>query len=141
MISLFPRELESYTSSVVAHPPADRGRAAHSAVILDRGHRASAHVKMHASHIAAQDWEKEVSPVLNSLSLSFCFYLAQEQQQLRHSKQAESHAAVGRGRLEQQPQDCGDPGHRLQLLLSLIQSLSTLFMKTYKQYITCLSNV
>lgn len=38
-----------------------------------------------------------------------CQLKAQEQQQLIHSKQAESHAAVGRGRLEQQPQDCGDP--------------------------------
>lgn len=38
-----------------------------------------------------------------------CQLKAQEQQQLIHSKQAESHAAVGRGTLEQQPQDCGDP--------------------------------
>ncbi|XP_061275659.1 multimerin-1 isoform X2 [Bos javanicus] len=38
-----------------------------------------------------------------------CQLKAQEQQQLIHSKQAESHTAVGRGTLEQQPQDCGDP--------------------------------
>lgn len=38
-----------------------------------------------------------------------CQLKAQEQKQLIHSKQAESHAAVGRGTLEQQPQDCGDP--------------------------------
>ncbi|XP_061020380.1 multimerin-1 isoform X2 [Dama dama] len=38
-----------------------------------------------------------------------CQLKAQEQQQLIHSKQAESHAAVGRGALEQQQQDCGDP--------------------------------
>ncbi|KAB0368215.1 hypothetical protein FD755_019981 [Muntiacus reevesi] len=38
-----------------------------------------------------------------------CQLKAQEQQQLIHSKQAESHAAVGRGTLEQQQQDCGDP--------------------------------
>lgn len=38
-----------------------------------------------------------------------CQLKAQEQHQLIHSKQAESHAAVGRGTLEQQPQDCGDP--------------------------------
>lgn len=58
MILLFQRELESYASSVVAHHPVDRGRAAHSAVILDYDHRASVHVKMHVSHIAAQDWKK-----------------------------------------------------------------------------------
>ncbi|XP_057584075.1 multimerin-1 [Hippopotamus amphibius kiboko] len=38
-----------------------------------------------------------------------CQLKAQEQQQLIHSNQAESHAAVGRGTPEQQQQDCGDP--------------------------------
>ncbi|XP_020743246.2 multimerin-1 [Odocoileus virginianus] len=38
-----------------------------------------------------------------------CQLKAREQQQLIHSKQAESHAAVGRGTSEQQQQDCGDP--------------------------------
>lgn len=57
---------------MVAHHPVDRGRAAHSAVILDHDHRASVHVKMHVSHVAAQDWKKnEVNPVLNSLSSLF----------------------------------------------------------------------
>ncbi|OWK07027.1 MMRN1, partial [Cervus elaphus hippelaphus] len=89
----FSRELESCTSStnVVAHHPVDGGRAAHSAIKLDHDHHASVHGKMRDSHIASQDWKKE-------------------QQQLIHSKQAESHAAVGRGALEQQQQqDCGDP--------------------------------
>ncbi|XP_003790061.1 multimerin-1 [Otolemur garnettii] len=39
-----------------------------------------------------------------------CQPKGQEQQQLIHTDQAESHAAIGRGSAEQrQPQDCGDP--------------------------------
>lgn len=55
-----------------------------------------------------------------SLFFFFSFYLAQEQQQLMHSNQAESHTAIDRGTAEQmqlqQQQDCDNPGHGLQLL-------------------------
>lgn len=45
---------------------------------------------------------------------SLCFCLAEEQQQLAHSNQAESHTAVDHGAAQQnqqqQKQDYGDPG-------------------------------
>lgn len=70
---------------------------------------------MNAGPILTQDWKTGGLSNANTL-YSLCFCLAEEQQQLAHSNQAESHTAVDQGTAQhqqQQKQDYGDPGPRL----------------------------
>lgn len=68
---------------------------------------------MNVSLIITQDW-KPGGPYNANTLYSLCFYLVEEQQQLAHSNQAESHTAVDQGTAQQpqqeQKQDYGDPG-------------------------------
>lgn len=68
---------------------------------------------MNVSPIITQDW-KTGGPSNANTKYSLCFCLAEEQQQLAHSNQAESHTAVDHRMAEQtqqqQKQDYSDPG-------------------------------